>query len=292
MSRIDQLREQIDACRTGGDDLLSPDLAELAQAIGEGGAPADPAIVSEFDRSQRFDRAVVSALQDVAVPAGMLERLLAKTAAAGRRPAGILAPAVDAAVKPPAGAPTGDVATVAPAAATATPATLSRRWVLAFAVAVAAGIIAVAFALSQSSQQNIELAQLADDAQRWNSEARSRSDWYQTPPGDVLKIFPVDPVLRGGSGAVAKWRRFGTVRGETAIAYDLSSGPRDRAILFVVKTPHHYVGVPSAPPLTPLPGTTGGLSVGAWQTSTGLLYVLVVEGRRPLSDYLRASPLG
>src|SRR4029453_1010408 len=145
MSRIDQLREQIDACRTGGDDLHSPDLGELAQAIGEGGAPADPAIVNEFDRSQRFDRAVVSALQDIAVPAGMLERLLAKTtAAADRLRAEILAPAIDAAVNSPAGAPT---TTVPAAPATATPAMLSRRWMLASVVAVAAGIAGLAFVL-------------------------------------------------------------------------------------------------------------------------------------------------
>jgi hypothetical protein len=168
---------------------------------------------------------------------------------------------------------------------------LSRRRMLASAVAVAAGIVAVAFVLRSGSQQKIGLSQLADDAQRWNSEAKSHPAWNQNRPDDVSKIFPVVPVLRGGSGAVVQWRTFRTARGETAIAYDLSSGPGDRAVLFVVKTPHRYIGVASAPSLVPLPGTTGGLSVGAWQTSTGLLYVLVVEGRRPLSDYLRAAPL-
>src|SRR5262245_20658088 len=139
MSRIDQLREQIDACRAGGDDLQLPGLADLAQEVGEGNDPAEESIAREFDRVQAFDRAVVSALHDVDVPSAMLERLLAKTAAAAdRHRVEILAPAIDAAANSPAGAQTGDATTVAAApatSATAIPARLSRRWALAFAVA-------------------------------------------------------------------------------------------------------------------------------------------------------------
>src|SRR5688572_2368552 len=83
MDKVLSLREQIDACRPGSDDLSLPGLAELAQAAQE-----DRAVAEELDRSQRFDRAVLSALHDVPVPGDLCERLLAQAAEGGAAPLG------------------------------------------------------------------------------------------------------------------------------------------------------------------------------------------------------------
>jgi len=80
MSLSRQLREQIDACRPGKDDLALPALAELAAAL-----PDDASLGEELARSQKFDSAVTAALTDLPVPQGLAERLLAAAAA----PAGV-----------------------------------------------------------------------------------------------------------------------------------------------------------------------------------------------------------
>src|SRR2546426_12779898 len=70
-----RLREQIDACRPGGDDLALPALAELAQSIKD-----DPALAEEVRCCQAFDCLVGAAIHDVSVPADLRERLIAATA--------------------------------------------------------------------------------------------------------------------------------------------------------------------------------------------------------------------
>jgi len=278
MSRIDELRQQIDACRTGSDDLHLPELSELAQSIGRDGvatgSAVDAAVAREFDRSQRFDRTVGSALHDVSVPAGLLDRLLETTTAAGSENA--------------------SAETLGTAVAAVDRGISRRRWALSLGAAglIAASTVAVAFVFWPVSPQDISLLQLADDVPKWNASVEASADWQGSPPESALSVYPVSVLLQG-KRAVVKWRQFRTPRGERGVVYDVTPRGGATARLFVIKTPHRYAVAPTPPPTT-LKGMTGGLSAGAWQRlSSGLLYVLVVEqGGVQLDDYLRSDPVG
>jgi hypothetical protein len=296
MSRIDELRQQIDACRTGSDDLHLPELSELAQSIGQDGVAksgaVDANVAREFDRSQRFDRNVGSALHDVSVPAGLLEKLLAKTATAGSDSA---APTTLGTMVAAAANLSAEVSPNGTAKVAAVNRGISRRgWALSLGAAglIAASIVALAFVLWPASRQQISLEQLAADVPQWNGSVKPPDGWQNNPPATVLGAYPVES-LRRGKSAVVKWRSFRTARGEGGVVYDVTPRGGATVRLFVVATPHRYA-VALAPPPTTLPGVTGGCSAGAWQrSSSGLLYVLVVEqGGVRLDDYLRSDPVG
>ena len=62
----------MDACRPSHDDLADPLLAPLAAAVA-----GDPQMDDRWQRQQKLDVALGGALQDVPVPDGLTERLLA-----------------------------------------------------------------------------------------------------------------------------------------------------------------------------------------------------------------------
>ena len=68
-----EIRDAIESCRPGSDDLGLPEMAPLAQALS-----ADAALRASFNRIQRLDRRIVAATRDVPVPAGLAERVLAR----------------------------------------------------------------------------------------------------------------------------------------------------------------------------------------------------------------------
>jgi hypothetical protein len=68
-----KLDEMIDACRPGSEDIGLPGLSPLADRI-EG----DPDLHDRYQRTQRLDARLVRAIDDVAVPAGLRERILAR----------------------------------------------------------------------------------------------------------------------------------------------------------------------------------------------------------------------
>jgi hypothetical protein len=282
MNRIEELRQQIDACRSGSDDLHLPELAGLARWVGEEENDATVSretVAGELDRSQRFDRSVVSALHDVSVPAGLLERLLSKTAAAenGDSVDAVLSASVSNVVGESAVVPSDQAAVVAPAKSA-----LSRRgWLLRAGSlgVVAAGLLGLAVALRPTQPRTISQAELAGAIPSWVEQTQDRTLWNKTPPPAAFQVNPI------WTRRIVAWRSFPTnVAGETAIAYELTPGG-GKVRLFVVKTPHKYA-VPATPGL-PLPGTTGGVQVSAWQPAGGLLYVLFIDrDGPPLERYL------
>ena len=78
-----QLLERIDACRPGSEDLHDPALSPLADELAESRAKRDL-----YDRVQAFDGAIGEALEDVSVPEGLSERLLARLAVEADRVGG------------------------------------------------------------------------------------------------------------------------------------------------------------------------------------------------------------
>lgn len=297
MNRIDKLRLQIDACRAGSDDLYRPELADLARAVGLGGSAADSAVAREFDCAQRFDACVVSALHDVAVPPGLLEKLLtqASTAPAADQPAADQ-PADDqpAVLGGTIGAATRDAIAPADDAAVTIPSherRMRRRWVLSLAASslIAASVLVIGYWSWSVSPRRISAADLAADVSHWTDAVTRAGDWRtELPSEQLLRKYPVND-LQQGKHAVSQWQLFSTYRREQAVVYDLTLAGSKVSRLFVIATPHQYSVAPSPPP-TPLSGMTGGLRASAWQRG-GLLFVLVVgpDGPEP-KHYLRQAP--
>lgn len=253
MSQKPNYREQIDACRPGSSDLSLPALAELAQAV-----EADRAMADELARSQRFDRAVSTAMHEVPLPAGLLERLEARLAEA------------DVAA---AEASTADVA-LPPA-----PARFSRRGILAAALSVAAlTLIAVSAIFWPQPGRQVSSAELTELAARWFDQKLPQNAWKPA------RSAPATFAVPRGVSSPTEWQPFATPAGEQGVVYELTNGLRPRARLFVIATPHKYQ-VGTLP--TRLRGTTGGTAVAAWQQGRLLFVVVVVENGQKLEDFVR-----
>jgi hypothetical protein len=264
MKRIAQFREQIDACRPGSDDLALPALAPLAQA-----AESERAVAAELDRSQQFDRVVMSVLHDVPVPGDLLERLLAQATQGKSAEQHDVVAISD-----------GSANSIAPtpASGTATGRRTSRRWLMAGTglAALAASLVGLGVFLSRPAR-DISQAELADAATDWYTDAwRQSAEWQPyagtLPPHSALRVRPMRTLTMN--------TEFGA-----ATVYDCSV--RDRPAAFIaIRTRDRFMNL--APlPFTPVKGATGGLAIGAWQ-SGGTLYVLVLDkdGLR-LDDMLR-----
>lgn len=76
----ERLREMIDACRPESADLALPELAEARAEL-----ERDAVLRRQARRAEQFDRTVAAAMQDVAVPSGLQDRLMAALAAGAPR---------------------------------------------------------------------------------------------------------------------------------------------------------------------------------------------------------------
>ena len=249
-------REQIDACRPGTGDLSLPALAELSRAV-----ETDKALADELARSDRFDRAVSTAMHDVPLPVGLLERLEARLAAADVSGVGFA----------------GDVARP--------PSRLrfNRRMLVAgVGLATAAAILlAVVSQFWSPSSRSIPTEQLTAAVSQWIEQSAVNSPGWQkatVPAPDILAV-PVKSKQQ---------RTFFTANRENATVFDLTPAGGQQVLLFVVQTPHTY-------PVRNLPYTTlrvtGGVKVAAWQKGDKLYVLAVREGGQSLDHYIREQPL-
>ena len=256
MNRTHELREQIDACRSGSDDLSLPELAKLRDAVDH-----DTDVATALDRSQRFDRTVMSAMQDVEIPAGLADRLL-KAASAE--------------------AATGEVS----------PATIAepsrrkssrRNWLIAIGSIAALLLLGVTFLINSQSPRRVSQEELAQSVSEWERKVRDSNGWVTDPSIRPPKALAVPP--NALNVRPIAWRRFDTEAGESGVVYRLNPTGKQAAYLFVLDTGAQYsVGTS---PFTKVPGTTARLAAGAWQNG-GTLYVVVVhEVDQRLEDYLR-----
>jgi hypothetical protein len=246
--------EPIDACRPGSNDLALPALADLARSV-----ETDRAVADELARSQRFDRAVSAAMHDVPVPAGLLERLEAKLAAAD-----------DSQVAES----TGEVA-LPPA-----PARFSRRSLLAAISALAAVLlIAVGAAFWPRSGRIITNEQLVEIASDWNRQVDA-TRWKNISTAPAPAGFKVPAEVR----KAIQWQSFATADGQKGVVFNLTTNKLRPARLYVIASRDKY-DLPTIP-FRPL-NSSQGLAIGAWH-SGGLLYVVVVdEAGQKLRDFVR-----
>jgi hypothetical protein len=266
MSISRQIREQIDACRPGSNDLALPELAELAIAVKQ-----DRAVAAELERSQQFDRAASAALAEQPVPAGLMERLLKATAENQPTPA-------------------------APADAETPPSRWTRRRVLwAAGSLAAAALVAVTTWFSVPRPASlVSRDELSAAVTQWTNDGNVPASQWEAIKAPRLAVPGPVSVKKP-----TRWRHLAIAQptwSGSGVAMDITQPGRQRAWLFVVSSNARVQvsSAPSQPTDLTLSGFRGKVKAVAWQDSaSGLLYVLVVveDGQR-LDDFLRHQPIG
>jgi hypothetical protein len=283
-ARKEQIREAMESCRPGSDDLLDGALAPLAAVLAQ-----DAELQTRFGRLQRTDAAVAAAFRDVPIPDGLANRLLDRLAAAQ-------AEAAASPAQP--GAQPGDWPNFRPTKMGLSPSPaegqgrggdpgrrrFSRRWLLlaAASLSAAAALLAAAWLGIHPQTRVTPLAVLdeATDFFQGESPAAAHRLDEVSPPAD----YPLSREVL--ATAQIRWRPIQGLLGRGGVAYDLSGPGRVRATLYVTR--QVVAGLPTQPPGGPRP-TTAGCCAAAWQEN-GLLYVLVLEGEpRAYRGYLTPS---
>jgi hypothetical protein len=250
-----KLQEMIEACRSGSNDIGLPEMSPLSDRI-----DGDPELHDRYERTQRLDARLAQAIDDVEVPAGLRERILAR---------------LDAEAPPANGAAGASEVILAPVAnlangVAAAPAS-RRRWLRSIA-AVAAGLLLLATGYAFWPRHSVlTYDRLLNLSSQWHQQLRANPIWQPLAPREAIRGFPLAEAI--GPGA-RHWADVSSLVGQAACAYDLTVAGGRRATLFVIANDGQIAG--STPPLKP-GSSTGGLMIGCWQ-SGAFVYVLVVEG--------------
>lgn len=261
----DRLRHMMAACRPDGEDLADAEMSELAFALRE-----DAALRAEWERQQHSDRAIAASMHDLAVPAGLAERILAAAAAAeaaDSKAAAVTAVQADAR------------ASVSPVQSA--PKRFSRRaWVAAVIAASLLTAFGTWFFWPPASRQ-IPKELLADYVVDWRQAAAPAEGWTNRSDS-VASLFPTASMPAG----YVAWKRLATRQEPSLVAFNLGSG----SYLFAVKTRHKYQV--NSIPFSTL-SATGGVRIAAWQ-SGDVLYVVVLssDDERNLQQVVRTGQVG
>jgi hypothetical protein len=245
-----QLREMIDACRPGRDDLHEPELSALADHLAQ-----DEDARRVWEKSQRLDAALSAAFRDVPVPADLESRLLARF---DNAPA------------------TKDEEIVARRRSS------RRTWLATLVSGGVAAAVAAMFYLFGAAPEEISQEELIRESQEWltalelDDPQRDDRQWRELDEASI-RAFPVTQV----AASPVRWRYVATDFGRKSRVYQLRVGNRQTAYLVVVPTNKQVGGAGGVPPRGSFPQATGGWRIGAWQAG-GNLYVLAVEGSEAL----------
>ena len=242
MNRIDQLRQQIDACRAGSDDLYRPELAELAKAMCQGnsaGDPtaADPAVVREFDRAQRFDQCVVSALHDVAVPPGLLQKLLAQASQPSvGQDAELLDDAVTAAAQSdlPLSSDEAKVAARTRSAWHEPPASARARRLRDCRRKCSGDRLGVVARLAPTNYGGRPRNRRGDLDDRGESKRRLGRRRLRRPMSWLLSVRD----MRIASSAIARWRTVPHVAWGVGVVVEMTKGSAIGSLVLIINTPY------------------------------------------------------
>lgn len=244
----DELRLAMDACRADSRDLVLPAMHALAERLEH-----DPVCAAEFAKAQRQDRLLRAAIQDVPIPAGLVDRAL--LALSSEQPALPLAGQV---FQPVAAKP-------------------SRPRYLAFGFTAAAAMLLVGMLGTYSMMPKVgSVARLEEEA----------AALLATPAGaawssDIDKpaaLYPYEPWLR----VVPKRCRAVTLAGDQGVLYDLIGVDEGGAMLLVISTSKRYE-LPTSPSTANAGSGSGLWRQIAWKQAnahSGLVYVLAMNGRR------------
>jgi hypothetical protein len=249
--------EIIESCRPGSDDLRDPQFADAAHEIDQ-----DTTAARFYDQTQRQDARIVGAIDQVPVPPGLAERILARLEEHDQAVAAteqIIAATAETQVR----------LAITPKS--------RRRWVQAVAATAAIVVVAITFGhfMRPASQPPLELV-----AAEFLAELGAvNSDWQPMTQAPATAPFP-----DGVAGTATGWRRLS--RG-VATAYRVAHPVSGSAVLFVSRMTSE--NLPGSPPADPQ-SATGGQAIGFWKVGPRV-YMLVVPGNaRNYRAFLHAGP--
>lgn len=272
-----KIQQAIDACRPGCDDLQSPEMDFLAEAV-----RSDPEARRQYERSQQFDAAVSWAFRDVPVPADLGERLRAVLEASSDQSptASPELPSPPSAardaredLKPPRRWPRG---------------IRRRTWtVMAGSLAAAAALVGfLLVAQPFGAAEPVADERLPGEIQVW-TDAVVRQGWNDNLQAAELGEHPLDPAVRG---MPRRWCQIATDYDARTMVYDLAPPGSDPAVVFCMRSKARTSALPNSPPWNAL-SATGGMTLGVWRRGE-MVYVLVVQGGpQRYREFIEASPL-
>jgi len=265
------LREALEACRSGSDDLSLPEMADLAREAANSTEWRDA-----LKSVQRVDITISRALRDVAIPEGLEARLLAAVAAAENAATSQTRLAeIDNPNASVLGTST-PVGEVVPGARTG----YSRRTWATLVVTTAATLLAAAWGIQQSRwAPRLDSENLGFEALAWSQNLTD--DWLDmSEPRGVNR--PIDRQVRF---VPRGWQALATNHDAETVVYDLTR-PRGKAMLFVLSPAVISETVSKSATRVP---ATGGWGAATWKSGNYVYVLLVEERRQKLDDYL-ASP--
>ncbi len=257
----EQTWEALESCSMGVCDVADPAMARLSAEIA-----ANPQLQKVFDRIEHLDGKIAAAFQDVSLPPGLIQRLLANVSNAR-----IEIPASDQSNPKPHQSTNMDNPFIAASSPVQGKRKISRRRLL-----LAGGLLSAAVALLIALWLNFHNAESYTE-QTVIDEAFSFFE-ADIALGRTLLTEKSPPKAYSFSRAIISsndicWREIRNFLGRSGIAYDLPERNGRRATLYVIK--QNIEGLGNEPLYRPF--TTGGFSASAWQEG-GLLFVLVIQG--------------
>jgi hypothetical protein len=261
-----EIHEAMDACRSGSDDLSLPEMAALASRLDQ-----DAELRARFARSQEFDAALGAAFQDVPLPEGLEERLLARLAFENN----VVEPATD--TRSP-----DDVDAASPASQTQSATARQIIWRAGLAISAVAVVVAMmAVFLTPNEIPALNPTDLTSKGVAYVQSAIEADDWrIGEPPDDYPPSKFVLVPVHG-------WQQVVTDYDREAVAYDVTPRDGPTATLLVLRPGGEVYGFPSGPPGRPQ-STTGGRSIAAWQQDE-LVFLLVIAGEGHADAYQRMT---
>ena len=247
-------------------EMMPPDLAEgsdlgldQAEALAVREAAADPEFAAELERVQAWDARLARAMNNVPIPAGLAERLMAAVKA--EEAATMVTPAEVAKPDASRGVP-------------------RRTWLVSLAASaalIAVAVIGGSYAWLLGSPSTAAIVE--ESRELWLSQMDGA--WQET--FSVASLDDYHPSGRLQSYTVKAWQNVSTKLDEKAVVYKLAIPNRRRAMLLVMQSPRTLSDLAKWPKRNP-DFSTQGICIGAWQEGN-LVYVLMVEGNQ--QDYER-----
>lgn len=244
-----RLRELLEATRDDAADqgLSEVEALELRELLAD-----DHDLQVELSRIGAWDRAIVSAAEEITVPSGLAERLRA---------------AVTQELSAQAASNT-EATSVAPAGTG--PFTSRRGWMSAALAIAALMLLAIGLGTYLSQPAIVDVARLQQETVDLTSDLGVVA-WQ--PEG---ARYPVDAFPQQLRFKPLRWGHVATSLDAQAIVFDLVRDGAPRAVLVAMQSRAASEELPTQPSLQPT-SNTGNVCVGSWH-SDDYIYSLVVSG--------------